>query len=461
MEKFFKLKKYGTNISTEVLAGLTTFFAMSYILIVNPSVLSAAGMPWGGVYLATILSAAIGTLIMGLYGNVPYAVAPGMGLNQFFALTVVKALGFSWQEALSMVFICGVFNVLITVTSVRKKIIAAIPENLQYAIGGGIGIFVAYLGFINAGVLHNVPASEAGSTALIPSLGSFTNPVLIVAMIGLVITIVLAVLNVKGSILIGIVATAIIGIPFGVTHLNGDIVSVKEAFQGLGTTFGAIFTKEGIPSLFSGGWDRLLIAAVTIFSFSLSDVFDTIGTFIGAGRSSGIFSQEEVDKMQETVGFETRLDRAMVADSVATSTGAILGTSNATTFVESAAGIGAGGRTGLASVVTALMFLICIFIAPLASVIPSAATAPALIVVGIMMLGSFGKINWEDLSEAIPCFFTSIFMGLSYSISYGIAFGFITYAIVKITKKEWKDLNPIIIVSSLLFIIYFIVMAKL
>ena len=460
MKDYFKLKKYDTDVSTEILAGLTTFFAMSYILIVNPNILSSTGMSWGGVYLATILSSAIGTLIMGLYANVPYAVGAGMGLNSFFAVTVVGQLGYSWQEALSMVFICGLVNIIITVTNVRKKIIAAIPQNLQYAIGGGIGVFVAYLGLINGGLLKNSPAGEAGSISLVPTLGTMDSPIVMVCIIGLIISTVLVILNVKGAVLIGIILTAIIGIPFGVTNTDlSSSVSLGEAFAGLGDTLGVIFTKEGIPSLFTGGGSKLILTLVTIFSFSLSDVFDTIGTFIGTGLSSGIFSKEEVDKMQESTGFSTRLDKAMVADSTATSIGAILGTSNTTTFVESTAGIGAGGRTGLTSVVTALMFLVCILITPLASIIPTVATAPALVIVGIMMMSNFAKIHWGDLEEAIPCFFASVFMGLSYSITYGIAFGFISYIVVKLTKKKWEDINPILIVASVLFLIYFIILA--
>ena len=456
MEKFFKLKKYGTNVSTEVLAGLTTFFAMSYILIVNPDILSATGMPWGGVYIATILASAVGTLIMGLYANVPYAVAPGMGLNTFFAFTVSAQLGFSWQESLAIVFLCGLINILITVTNVRKKIIAAIPESLQYAIGGGIGIFVAYLGFINGGILIN--GNE--SSALVPALATFNNPGVALTLIGLLITIVLVVNNVKGAVLLGIVATSIIGIPLGVTQVDADSsISLSEAFTGFSETAGAIFTSAGFPSLFTGGWQKIIIAIVTIFSFSLSDVFDTIGTFIGTGRTSGIFSDAEIEKMQSTTGFKTRLDKAMVADSVATSIGAVFGTSNRTTYVESTAGIGAGGRTGLTSVITSIMFIVAIFFSPIVSLVPSQPTAPALIIVGIMMMSNFAKINWSDLEDAVPAFFASVFMGLSYSITYGIAFGFISFIIVKLAKKKWKDINSVMVISVLLFALYFAIMA--
>lgn len=460
MEKFFKLKEYNTNVSTEIIAGFTTFFAMSYILFVNPSMLEQTGMPWGAVYLATIFASAIGTLVMALFANVPYAVAPGMGLNAFFTFTVVMKFGYTWQQALSMVFICGIINILITVTNVRKMIIKAIPESLQHAISGGIGIFIAYIGLINSGLIHNSAQFTEGSTTLLPTLTDFKSPEVLVFIIGLVLTIVLLILKVKGAILIGIIGTALVGIPFGVTVFNfQNAVSVGDAFSSLGETFGVIFTSAGIPSLFTGGADKLVLALVTIFSFSLSDTFDTIGTFIGTGRASGIFTAEDEKKMEESAGFSTRLDKALFADSIATSLGAIFGTSNTTTYVESTAGIGVGGRTGLTSVVTAALFLVCIVFSPLASTIPSAATAPALIIVGIMMLSNFAKIKWEELEEAIPAFFGSIFMGLSYSISYGIAFGFISYIVVKYTQRKFKDVHPILLVSALLFIANFVIIA--
>ncbi len=462
MEKFFELKKHGTNVPTEIMAGFTTFFAMSYILFVNPTLLSSTGMPRGGVYMATILSAFIGTLFMGLFANVPYAVAPGMGLNAFFTYTVVMQLGFTWQQALAMVFICGVINIIITITNIRKAIIAAIPESLQHAIGGGIGCFIAYLGLVNAGIVHNTPSDAAGSTALIPTLGSFANPVVQVSLIGLVITIVLLLLNVKGAILIGILSSTLIGLlpVFSVTSFTGNEAnSFSEIFAGLGQTFGAAFGKEGIQSLFTQGATKTVIALVTIFSFSLSDTFDTIGTFIGTGRNSGIFTEEDERLMQEKAGFSTRLDKALFADSIATSIGALFGTSNATTYVESTAGIGAGGRTGLTSVVVAILFALCTFIGPLAGAVPAAATAPALIIVGIMMLSSFAQLLWEDFAEAVPAFFAAIFMAFSYSISHGIAFGFFAYILVKVAKGKAKEIHPILWVSSILFILNYILIA--
>ena len=451
MEKLFKLKENKTTVGREIVAGLTTFFAMAYIIAVNPTLLSQSGMEWGAVFLATIISSIIGTLVMGLVANVPYALAPGMGLNAFFVYTVCFALGFTWQQALSMVFICGVINILITVTKVRKYIIKAIPRSLQNAIGGGIGIFVAYLGLLNVGII----SFDSG----VPALATLNQPAFWLFLIGLALTIILLVLKVKGAILIGIVVTAVLGIPMGVTTM-AETVSFTEACEQLPTTFGAIFTSEGLGSLFSDA-GKIPLVLITIFSFSLSDTFDTIGTFIGTGRRTGIFSDEDEKAMESTSGFKTRLDRALFADATATSIGAILGTSNTTTYVESSAGIGAGGRTGLTSVVVSICFAISAFLATFVSAIPFAATAPALVVVGVMMMSSFKEIKWDDFDEAVPAFFAGVFMALCYSISYGIAAGFIFYCIVKICKKKVKEIHPILWVATILFILNFVLLAVL
>lgn len=451
MEKLFKLRENGTNVPTELMAGLTTFFAMAYIVVVNPSILSETGMEWGAVFLATIISAIIGTLIMGLFANVPYAQAPGMGLNAFFTYTVCFGLGFTWQQALSMVFICGLINILMTVTKIRKYIIKAIPLSMQHAIGGGIGIFVAYIGLLNVGIIN----FNAG----VPSLTALNQPALILFIIGLVLIIVLEVLHIKGAILIGIVVTTLLGIPMGVTA-TGDTVNFMEACNALPTTFCAIFTAKGIPSLFTD-MSKLPLALITIFSFSLSDTFDTIGTFIGTGRRSGIFSEEDEKAMEGGAGFKSKMDKALFADATATSIGAIFGTSNTTTYVESAAGIGAGGRTGLTSVVVAICFALSAFMATFISAIPYAATAPALVVVGIMMLSSFKEIEWGDFEEAVPAFFAAIFMSLCYSISYGIGTGFILFCLVKIVKGKIKEIHPILAVATGLFILNFVLLALL
>ena len=451
MEKFFKLKENGTSVGTEVVAGFTTFFAMAYIIVVNPSILSESGMEWGAVFLATIISAVIGTLVMGLVANVPYAQAPGMGLNAFFVYTVCFALEFTWQEALTMVFICGLFNIFITVTKIRKHIIKSIPASLQNAIGGGIGLFVAYIGLLNVGIIN-----FGGG---VPALSTLNQPAFWLFLIGLVLIVVLQVLKVKGAILIGIIVTTLISIPMGVT-VTSNTVSFSEACAALPSTFGVIFTSAGFGSLFSD-MSRLPLVLITIFSFSLSDTFDTIGTFIGTGRRSGIFSAEDEKALETNNGFKSKMDKALFADATATSIGAIFGTSNTTTFVESAAGIGAGGRTGLTSVVVALCFIASAFLSTFVSAIPYAATAPALVVVGMMMVSSFREIKWDDFAEAVPAFFAGLFMALCYSISYGIAFGFIFYCVVKCCTKRAKDVHPILWVATILFILNFVLLAVL
>ena len=449
MEKLFHLKQNGTNVKTEIVAGLTTFFAMAYIIVVNPSILSQTGMEWGAVFLATIIASIIGTLIMGLFANVPYAQAPGMGLNAFFTYTVCFGLGFTWQQAMSMVFLCGLINILLTVTKIRKYIIKAIPHSLQNAIGGGIGIFVAYIGLLNVGII----SFDSG----VPALATLDQPAFWLFLIGLALIIVLQVLHVKGAILIGIVAATLLGIPMGVTSPQ-DTVSFTEACKALPTTVFAIFKPEGLVSLFTDA-AKLPLALITIFSFSITDTFDTIGTFIGTGRKSGIFSAEDEKAMETNAGFKSKMDKALFADATATSIGALFGTSNTTTYVESAAGIGAGGRTGLTSVVVAICFAISAFLSTFISAIPYAAMAPALVVVGIMMLSSFKEINWTDFSDAVPAFFAGLFMALCYSISYGIGFGFITYCLVKVCKKQAKEIHPILWVVTGLFILNFVVLA--
>ena len=451
MEKLFKLKENGTTFSKEVIAGLTTFFAMAYIIIVNPSILSEAGMEWGAVFLATIIASIVGTLVMGLFANVPYAQAPGMGLNAFFVYTVCFQLGFTWQQALSMVFICGLINILITVTKIRKYIIKAIPVSLQNAIGGGIGLFVAYIGMLNVGLI----SFDSG----VPALATFNQPALWLFVIGIVLTIVLQVMKVKGAILISIIVTTLIGIPMGVTT-TAETVSFSEACAALPSTFGVIFTGEGLGSLFVDA-AKIPLLLITTFAFSLSDTFDTIGTFIGTGRRSGIFSEEDEKAMETSAGFHSKMDKALFADATATSVGAIFGTSNTTTFVESAAGIGAGGRTGLTSVVVAICFALSAFLSTFISAIPYAATAPALVAVGVMMASSFKEINWTDFADAVPAFFAGVFMAFCYSISYGLAAGFIFYCIVKICKKEAKTVHPILWVATALFILNFVLLALL
>lgn len=469
MDKFFKLKDKGTTVRTEIIAGLTTFFTMAYIIIVNPAILSLTGMNKDGVFVATILAAAIGTLIMGLVANVPYATAPGMGLNAFFTFTVCFALGFSWQEALVMVFICGIINIIITVTKIRKAIIRAIPANLQHAIAGGIGLFIAYIGIKDAGFLKFtidkgnyivIPGAEtviANSTA-VPGLVNFTSPAALLALIGLVITIILMVLKVRGALLLGIIATTLIGIPMGVTIIPANLLDISRV-TGIRdvVAFGA-FSASGTGSIFADP-AKIPLILITIFAFSLSDTFDTIGTFIGTGRKSGIFDADDEKELNEGSGFKSRMDKALFADSTATSIGSLLGTSNTTTYIESAAGIGVGGRTGLTSVVVAILFLLCIPFASVISIVPGAATAPALIVVGILMAEAFGQINWKDIEDAIPAFLIVTVMTFAYNISYGIAAGFIVHCIIKLFRGKGKEVHPILYGAAVLFLVNFVFLA--
>lgn len=467
---FFNLKGNNTNVRTEVMAGLTTFFAMAYIIIVNPGMLSQTGMPWGAVFLATIIASVIGTLVMGLFANVPYAQAPGMGLNAFFVFTVCFGLQFKWQEALAMVFICGLINILITVTKVRKLIIKSIPETLQNAIGGGIGLFIAYIGVKNAGLInftsdpgtYTVLDSQTvvASSAAVPAIVQLNSAPVLLALLGLALMVILLICNVKGAILISIIATTIIGIPMGVTTVGESTMNFATACSQLPETFGAAFGNPGLGSLFADP-SKIPLVLMTIFAFSLSDTFDTIGTFIGTGRKTGIFSEEDQKSLETSEGFKSKMDKALFADATATSIGAIFGTSNTTTYVESAAGIGAGGRTGLTSVVVALLFTVSAFFAPLVSVVPTQATAPALIIVGVMMLSSFKEIDWANLEDAIPAFFASVFMAFFYSISYGIAAGFIFYCIIKVVRGKAKEIHPILWVATGLFVLNFVILAVL
>jgi len=475
MEKFFKLKQHKTNVKTELMAGMTTFFTMAYIIFVNPSILSETGMNWFGVFVATIIATVVGTLIMALVANVPYAVAPGMGLNAFFTYTVCFGLGFVWQEALAMVFICGIINILITVTKVRKIIIKAIPKSLQLAIGGSIGLFIAYIGIKNAGFLTYTSNPESwfalgppgaaidplthtviSDASIVPAFAHFGSAGAVVALCGLVIIIVLMLMKVKGAMLIGIISATIIALLTGVAEMPASIFDNKIG-EVRHVAF-AFFGSPGFGSMFSDP-AKIFPAIVVIFAFSLTDTFDTVGTFIGTGRKSGIFDDKDEKALMESSGFKSKMDRALFADSTATSIGALFGTSNTTSYIESAAGINVGGRTGLTSVFTALMFVLCLPFAALFGIVPAQATAPALIVVGILMADSFVGIKWGEIEEAIPAFLTVLIMAFAYNISYGIAAGFIFYCLAKIVKGKAKEVHPVIYGSSLLFVVYFVVMA--
>ena len=467
LDKLFKLKENGTTVRTEILAGLTTFFAMSYILFVNPAMLSQTGMPAQGVFLATIIGAVAGTLMMAFYANLPYAQAPGMGLNAFFTFTVVFSLGYTWQEALGMVFICGIISLIITLTKIRKTIIESIPGSLRAAISAGIGVFLAYVGIKNAGLLkfsidpgtytvagESVEKAQSAITAnssATPGLVAFNDPAVLVALVGLAITVFFVVKGIKGGVILSIFATTVVAISVGLVNLSLIDLSQNNlgtAFKELGEIFGVAVGPKGLGALFTD-----TAPFMAILAFSLTDIFDTIGTLIGTGEKVGIVASSGENHESE------RLDKALYSDLIGTSIGAIAGTSNVTTYVESAAGIGAGGRTGLTALVVAICFAISSFFSPLLAIVPTVATAPILIVVGIMMLGSLKNIEWDDLTEAIPAFFTSIFMGFSYSITHGIAAGFIMYALVKTVKGQAKEVHTMIWILDALFILNFVSLA--
>ncbi|MDR5658587.1 NCS2 family permease [Serpentinicella sp. ANB-PHB4] len=433
MEKFFKLKEKNTTVKTEIIAGITTFVTMAYILFVNPDILEAAGMDYNAVFMATCISAAIGTLIMGLYANLPFAQAPGMGLNAFFAFYVVGFLGYSWEAALMAVFISGIFFIILTITGVREMIVEAIPNSLKHAIGAGIGLFIALLGFKNAGIV--VPYE-----ATLVSFGDFTNPAVFLAVIGLVLTTVLMARKVRGGLLIGIVGTTLIGIPLGIT----DTTMAEFSFN-IMPTLGRAF-NPGISDLLSVGGGFVAVASsifTVVISFTLVDLFDTIGTLIGTGAKANMLDEK---------GKLPNMNKALMADAVATSAGALLGTSTVTTYVESTAGVAEGGKTGLTAVTTGVMFILAILLAPFALMVPQQATAPALIIVGVLMMTTIKNINFEDFEEAVPAFFTLAVMPFSFSIANGIGAGLIFYPITKVAAGKAKDVHPLVYLLAVIFI---------
>lgn len=448
LEKVFKLKQNKTTVLTEFIAGLTTFMAMSYIIFVNPSVLSQTGMDYGAVYAATILTTVIATLVIGLYANVPYASSAGIGLGSLFTFTICGSLGYSWQQALAIVFICGIINLLITLTSVRKRIIKSIPTFLQEAITVGIGLFITYVGLTNAGIIEFGADSVVNGVAtnVVPRISNITANSVLLALIGLAVTSILLIKKVKGSYLIGIVFTTLLGIPLGVTHLP------NFAGHTILPSITPTLFKLDFTGLFSVK-SQILVVLMTIFTLCISDLFDTIGIFIGTGKKAGIFKIDKDGNMPKN------LEKAMVADSTGTIIGSLLGTSNATTYLESSAGIEAGGRTGLTSVFVALFFILALFIYPIIECVPMAAVAPILILIGVSMLENIGSIDWKDLMVAIPAFFIIVMMPLAYSITTGIEFGFIFYSLVNLYNGKAKEVSPIIYVFSFLFIIKYIMMA--
>ena len=427
MEKFFKLKEHNTSVKTEVVAGITTFLTMAYILIVNPQILSNTGMDMGGVFTATALSAAIATLVMAFAANLPFALAPGMGLNAFFAFTVVLTMGYSWQFALTAVFLEGIIFIVLTLLNVREAIINSIPKNVKRAISVGIGLFIAFIGLQNAGLIVN-------DEATLVVLGDVTSPVTLLAIIGLVLTGVLLAFKVKGCLLIGIVATTIIGLPLGITSLpSGSWAPPSLAPVLFQFDFSQVFTIDML---------------VVLFTFLFVDMFDTVGTLIGVSTKAGIINKD---------GSIPNAKAALFADAIGTTVGACMGTSTVTTYVESAAGVAEGGRTGMTAFTTAILFLLALFVSPLFLMIPGAATAPALVLVGLFMMSPIIHIDFEDYTEAIPAFLTIIMMPLAYSIADGIMFGMLGYVALKLLSGKSKDVNFVTIIIAIVFLIKFIV----
>ena len=435
MDKFFKVSERGSSIRTEIVGGVTTFFAMAYIIFVNPGMLSATGMDYNGVLLATCISAAIGCLLTALLANAPFAQAPGMGLNAFFTYTVCFGMGYTWQEALAIVLLSGILFLIIAVSPLRSKIISSIPAFLKSAISAGIGLFIAFIGILNVSLVGfggGVPALQFVVDGQVNTAGILT-------IIGLLITAILMAYKVKGAIVIGIIITTIIGIPMGQTTMP-EAVTLSGVFQ----SFGSVVLKMDFGGVFAKG---ILPLVTAVISFALVDCFDTVGTLIGTAKNAG---------MTDRHGNLPGGDRALIADAVATCCGACLGTSTVTTFVESSTGISEGARTGLSSIVVGVLFLLACLLAPVAGIIPSAATAPALIIVGVLMIKGATEVNWGDFEEACPAFLTIAMMPFAYSISDGIGFGFISYSVIKLARGKAKDVPVLVYVISVLFILKYI-----
>ncbi|GLB62025.1 NCS2 family permease [Cytobacillus sp. NCCP-133] len=439
MKKYFQFEELGTNYRREFIGGLTTFLAMAYILVVNPITLSLMDIPdlpdamrmdYGAVFVATAVAAAIGSLLMGVLAKYPIALAPGMGLNAFFAYTVVLTMGIPWQHALGGVLISGVIFILLTLTGLREKIINSIPAELKYAVSAGIGLFITFVGAQSAGLIVN-------NDAVLVGLGDFTDGNVLLAIFGIAVTVVLMTKGINGGIFIGMVITTIVGMIVGLIDVPGKVV---DSIPSVAPTFGAAFEAYGDPSFFSASM------LVVVLTFLFVDFFDTAGTLVGVANQAGLMKDNKLP----------RAGKALFADSAATVVGAVFGTSTTTSFIESSSGVAAGARTGFASVVTAGLFLLSLFFFPLLEVITSAVTAPALIIVGVLMVASLGKIDWNKFEIAVPAFLTIIVMPLSYSIATGIAVGFIFYPITMMVKGRTKEIHPVMYVLFVIFILYFI-----
>lgn len=416
------------NLRTEIIAGITTFLTMSYILAVNPDILSAASMDKGAVFTATALSSALATVLLAFLAKLPLAQAPGMGLNAFFAFTLVQGMGYSWQTALTVVLVEGIIFVLLTIFNIRDKIVDCIPVNLRYAISVGIGMFIAFVGLKNIGVIvHN--------DATLVALGAFT-PAALIGIFGILLSGVLCYRKVKGALFIGIIITTLVGIPFGVTSLPEGF-SLVSSPQSMAPTF----FQFDFSSLLD--FDLIVVTVIMVFM----DLFNTIGTLVGAANQAGMVTKE---------GNIPHMKEALLSDAVGTCIGAVCGTSTVTTFVESSAGIAEGGRSGVTSLVTGLLFLLALFFSPLFLVIPSAATAGALFIVGVFMMNGLKDINIDDMTEALPAFVTIMSMVLTYSIAEGIVLGLLSYCIMKIFTGRFKDVHPALYVLAVLFVLKYI-----
>lgn len=430
LDSYFGLSKNKTSIKTEILAGITTFMTMAYILIVNPNILKDAGMNFGAVFTATALASVISTLVMGIYAKLPFAQAPGMGLNAFFAYTIVIGMGHTWQFALTAVFLEGIIFILLTVFNVREAIINSIPTNIKKAISVGIGIFIAFIGLENAGIILH---PKDGGTIL--ALGNITSGTALLGIVGVIVTGALVAKNVNGALLLGIIVTTLIGIPMGITKFPTEIISAPPSIA-------PIFMKFEWNNIFSADM------AIALFTLIFMDMFDTVGTLVGVSTKAGMLDEK---------GNVPRAKEALLSDAIGTTMGACFGTSTVSTFVESASGVAAGGRTGLTAVSTAIMFAIALFLSPLFLMIPAAATAPSLILVGLFMLSPIKEIDLEDFSEAIPAFLTIIIMPLSYSISDGIVFGIVSYVLLKVLTGKYKDVTITTYIVAALFVLKFLI----
>ena len=427
LERLFELKELGTNVRREILAGVTTFLTMAYIIFVNPAILSDSGMDFGAVFVATCLAAAFGSAFMGLFANYPIALAPGMGLNAYFSYTVVLGMGFTWQVALGAVFISGIIFLILSVTPVREYIVDSIPKSLKMAIGAGIGLFLGIIGLQEAGIVVDHPAT-------LVTLGDLTSLPVILAAIGLVMMAALDAWKVPGAIIISILAVTAVGLLTGLTEWGG----IAAPPPPLAPTFLAMDL--------GGALEKGVI--IIVFTFLFVDFFDNTGTLIGVAHRAGLLTPE---------GKLPRLRKALIVDSTAAMAGAALGTSTTTSYIESAAGVRAGGRSGLTAVVVAILFLLALFFSPLAGMIPAYATAPALVYVACLMARGMSEFDWEDVTEYVPAVVTAITMPLTYSIAHGIAFGFITYTVIKIASGKFSDVKPAIAILAVLFIIKFAV----